>query len=106
MLTFIQNFWVILTKAPAIISIIRAIIDVVGSDQVQKILEVIRDALIKEAPPTKIPDIPETENQRQRIVDRLKRKLGLSWSGLNESELDAFLTFRDIKNTMASHENA
>ena len=42
-MTFLFNLWQILTRAPQIIGIIKAIIDVVGSTQVQQILEAIRD---------------------------------------------------------------
>jgi hypothetical protein len=104
MLTFIQNLWVILMKAPAIISIVRAIMDVIGSGQVQKILESIRDAITSETTEGES-DIPVTEGQRRRFIDKLKYRLGLAWAGFDEDDLNEFLTYRDIRNSMDNHEN-
>jgi hypothetical protein len=67
-MTFLSNLWQIVTKAPQIIGIIKAIIDIVGSAQVQKLLESIRDAL-------KTEDSPTSELERERLVKRLLRRL-------------------------------
>jgi len=72
-MTFFLNLWQILTKAPQIIGIIKAILDVVGSAQVQKILEAIRDAMNMEVP-TGGPCGSEPE--RERLVRRILRRMG------------------------------
>jgi hypothetical protein len=81
----ITNLLQILFKAPQIIGIVKAILDIVGSEQVQKILESIRDALKTELPNPTLP--PETEPERKRLVRRTFRRLALNNSG-NESQQD------------------
>ena len=69
-MTFLTNLWLILTKAPQIIGIIKTIIDIVGSTQVQKLLEAIRDAMkieIADKP-------PQTEPERERLVRRFLQR--------------------------------
>jgi len=72
-MTFLVNLWLVLKAAPQIIGIVKAIIDLVGSAQVQKILEAIRDALKQEIPTRD--SIPTSEPERARIVTRLFRRL-------------------------------
>ena len=72
-MTFLLNLWQILTKAPQIIGIIKAIIDVVGSAQVQKILEAIREAMNTEAP---MVGQCQSEPERERLVRRILRRIG------------------------------
>jgi len=69
---FLFNLWQILTKAPQIIGIIKAIIDVIGLTQVQKILEAIREALKLEVPTQDA--IPKTEAERTRLGERIRRR--------------------------------
>ena len=70
-MTFLSNLFQILLKAPQIIGIIKAILDIVGSEQVQNILESIREALKKEVPDA----LPQSEPERKRLVRRLFRRL-------------------------------
>jgi hypothetical protein len=72
-MTFLTNLWQIITKAPQIIGIVKAIIDIVGSTQVQKLLEAIRDAMTSEIADPNKP--PQTEPERERLVKRLIRAL-------------------------------
>jgi hypothetical protein len=97
-IALLKNLLAIGRKLPAIIAILKSIIDVIGSDQVQKILEAIRGALIKESP-EKIPEIPQTENQRIRIVKRLQQRLGLAWLGMSEAEYVAYCNIKNIDRT-------
>jgi len=64
----------ILFKAPQIIGIIKTIIDIVGSAQVQSLLEAIRDALKKEVVDQGTP--PKTETERVRLFRRVVRRWG------------------------------
>jgi hypothetical protein len=82
----ITNLLQILFKAPQIINIVKAILDIVGSEQVQKILESIRDALKTEVPNPTLP--PETEPQRKRLVRRVFRRLAVNTYEHNESQQD------------------
>ena len=72
-MTFLLNLWQIVTKAPQIIGIIKAIIDVIGSKQVQTILEAIREAINTEVP---MVTPCETESAQERLVRRIVRQLG------------------------------
>jgi len=72
-MTLLINIWQILTKAPQIIGIIKAIIDVIGSKQVQKVLEAIRDAMNIESP---MVGSCQTEPERERLARRILRRLG------------------------------
>ena len=73
LMTFLFNLWKILTQAPQIIGIVKAIIDIVGSVQVRHLLESIRDALKTEVPSTDA--LPPNEPERERLVRRILRRL-------------------------------
>lgn len=71
-MTFLTNLWHILTKAPQIIGMIKSIIDLVGSEHVQKILETIQEALQTES---SLPDMrTASKPERERIVRKLLRQ--------------------------------
>ena len=79
-MTFLSNLWQILIKAPQIIGIIKAIIDIVGSAQVQKILETLRDALKTEI--SQSASLPTSEPERERLVKRFLRR----WEGTGDRD--------------------
>jgi len=81
-MTVLLNLWKIWRSAPQIIVVITAIMDIIGSAQVQNLLESIRDALKKEVPNPAKP--PATEPERERIVKRLLRRLTLNSSDMPE----------------------
>jgi hypothetical protein len=85
----ITNLLQILFKAPQIIGIIKAILDIVGSEQVQKILEALRTALIQEVPNPAIP--PKTEPERERLIQRFFRRLTLNHLGMSEQAYNEIL---------------
>jgi hypothetical protein len=87
-MTLLLNLFQILRAAPQIIGIIKAIIDVVGSAQVQKILESLWDALKKETPPDAI---PTSEPERERIVQRVWKRLAFKNLGMSEQEYAHFI---------------
>ena len=93
----LKNLWKIVTN-PQIIGIVMAIVDIVGSAQVQKILESIRDALKTELPHPIPP--PTTEPERERLVKRLFRRLAFNNLGISEQEYAA-LTDRQHKENIA-----
>ena len=92
-MTLLSNLWQILVKAPQVIGILRAILDLVGSSQVQKILETIRDVLKSEVPNLSLP--PATEAERERLVKRLFRRLALKSLGMSEQEYAVFVEQQD-----------
>jgi hypothetical protein len=82
----IVSFFVMVGKiAPAIIALVKEIAAVFGSDETKKLIESIKET-VKQESPRNIPDIPQTEGQRRRILDRVRQRLGLSWLGLSEQE--------------------
>ena len=89
------NLWQVLVKAPQVIGIIKAIIDLIGSSQVQKILEAIRDALGSEVTNPTLP--PATEPERERMVKRLFRRLAFKSLGMSEQEYTAFVDYQQNK---------
>ena len=92
----ITNLWHILWKAPQIIGIIRAILDIVGSAQVQKILETIRDAVKEEVPYP--PKSPPTEEERKGLVRRMFRRLAFKSLNMSEQEYTAFCNLKQKEN--------
>jgi len=91
------NIWIIVWKAPQIIGIIKAIIDIAGSETVTKILESIRDILkLEPLPPN--PD-KETEPSKLRLLERLKHRIGLSMLNMGESDYMVFQDFQTMKNS-------
>lgn len=91
MITFLSNLWIILAKAPALIGIIKALIDIVGSAQVQSFLTAVRDALKQEVPDKNT--VPETEPERERLFQRIRRRMALA--DLNISEMEYVVMSRD-----------
>jgi hypothetical protein len=75
MLTFISNLISVLWKVPSVIGIIKAILDVAGSDAVKQIIEAVRDVIakIKQEQPEILQ--PATETGRRRLIDRIKERL-------------------------------
>ena len=87
MFTFITNLWAIATKAPQIIGIIAAIMNVLGSTQVQKILEAVREAMQAESQTTT--PIQSDEPARERFVTRVLRRLALRNLDITEGQYAA-----------------
>ena len=85
MFTFITNLWAIATKAPQIIGIIAAIMNVLGSTQVQKILTAIRDAMHDEGAMPNTADEPT----RERLVTRIFRRLAFKTLGTSQEQYAA-----------------
>jgi hypothetical protein len=71
--------------APAIMGLVKEIVKVLGSEEAIKLLDSVKEAVHTESP-NDIPDIPQTEKQRRRILDRTRQRLGLSWLGINRRE--------------------
>ena len=90
----ILNLWKIWRSAPQIIAIITAIIDIIGSVQVQNLLEAIRDALKKEVPA--LP--PATEPERQRVVQRLLRRLVAKDLNMSDTDFANFCNIQQQRN--------
>lgn len=93
MLVFLKNLWAICRRLPAIIAIIRTIIDVVGSETVQAFLEAIRDAVIKEKGTV---EPPKTDTERRRLWDRILRRRALVTLGMTEATYDAYCKANNI----------
>jgi hypothetical protein len=74
MITFISNLYSVLTKAPAVIGLIKAIIDIVGSTEMTSIINSIKDALQKESPAGDTVKVTESDKIRlgQRIRNRIR----------------------------------
>ena len=92
-MTFISNLFSILWNIPSAIGIIKAIMDIVGSDTVQKILELIRRAVQAE-PNT----MPTSEAGRQRLFQRRNNRIALQLLGLPEERLGDLEEFCDACN--------
>ena len=86
MFPFISNLFSIIRQVPAIISIVKAIIDIVGSDATKNILEAVRDAVTKTAPDGKIDTLPQPE--RKRLIKRLLPRVGQRLLGITDSQLE------------------
>jgi len=87
-MTQLLKIWTVLKHVPQIIAIITAIINVVGSEQFKNMLEVLREALKKEAPPDAL---PTTEPERKKLVQRLWQRLACNTFGYTEQEYAAFV---------------
>ncbi len=94
MFTFIANLLSLGGKLPAMIAIIRAIADIVGSTQVQAILQSIRDILNNET--ENLPEPPTTEAARIRLMDRVRQKWALRQLGMTQEQYVAFCDVRGV----------
>lgn len=91
----ILNLFLIMWKAPKLIGSIKSIMDIVGCDVVQRLLEAIKEALGGETIPPPNPD-GETEPAKRRRLQRIKTSLGLKMLNLNEAEYSAFQSMKNI----------
>ena len=90
-MTFISNLFSILWRVPAAIGIIKAIMDIVGSDAVKQILEAIRGAVQSDPNPT-----PTTEFERRGLFQRIRDRVALRLLGVSGSQhSDAVLACPD-----------
>jgi hypothetical protein len=102
-IVLLKNLWSIGLNLPRLIGLIAPIIRIIGSDEFRKILESIYDAILKalnqlrrESP--EVPEVPATETQRLRIVDRLRQRLALSWLHMTEGEYNAYCNIKRENN--------
>ena len=79
----LSNLLAILWKAPQIIGIIRAITDVIGLTQMQRVLEAIRGAMHDEGTS---PNGSTDEPERERLVTRIFRRLAFRTLGVSEEQ--------------------
>jgi hypothetical protein len=88
LLTFLKNLFSILYKVPAAITILKAIMDILGSETVKAVLEAIHDAVTKsKTTDTPIDTLPTQE--RQRFIERLRLRVGQRLLGLSDSQYAA-----------------
>lgn len=98
MVTFIlmfKNVWTIVSNFPRILALLAPIIRIIGSEEFRKMLETIYSACVgawnqirQEVPET--PAIPKTDEQRTGIVKRIRKRLGLSFLKMKETEYDNY----------------
>jgi hypothetical protein len=93
MMQFLTNLFSIIVKAPSIIAVIKAIMDVIGSEQIQKILESIRDILKDKTVSVPPQDAPEPVKATLR--QRIREKLGLALLGM---PYEYFAAYQQIYN--------
>jgi hypothetical protein len=74
----------ILGKAPPIIAVVTAMIDLLGSAQVQALLEAIREAIKKEVATQGT--LPKTEEERVGFFKRIFQRWALGHLGISERE--------------------
>jgi hypothetical protein len=88
-MTFLYNLFIVITKVPALIGIIKAILDILGSETVRAVLQAIQDAVqkFKPADGTPVDDLPPQE--RKRFIDRIRLRVGQRLMGLNDEQFAA-----------------
>jgi hypothetical protein len=102
--TLVKNCWTIGFSLPRLIALIAPIIRVIGSEEFKKMLESFQDAVMKavdqlrQESPDVIPEVPKTMGQRIRIVDRIRRRLALSWLHMTEGEYNAYCNIKHERN--------
>lgn len=91
LLTYLRNLG---SAIAAIISIVRAIIALIGTEQAKNLFRLICDALTKEA--DRLPEPPKEEASRARLLDRVWQKISLDRLGISEEQYVAFCNMRGI----------
>ncbi|MCL2710449.1 MAG: hypothetical protein FWE95_06185 [Planctomycetaceae bacterium] len=89
MFAFLYNLFVVAAKVPTAITIIKKILDLVGSDAVKEILRLVSDTI--QTDPVKVPAQTDPPAERKRLLDRLKLRLGQRFLGLNDFQLSQTL---------------
>jgi hypothetical protein len=102
---FIKNLWILGAKLPGCLEFVVPIVQIIGSEEFRKMAKSIYDSVIDALSQLRkeSPEIPKetktlTEPQRVRIVDRLKRRVGLAWIGISEDEFVAFENYKNNHN--------
>ena len=90
-MTFITNLtslFSILYKVPAAITILKTIMDILGSETAHAVLEAILDVVQKfKTTDTLVDKLPPQE--RKRFIERIQLRLGQRLMGLNDSQFAA-----------------
>jgi hypothetical protein len=95
MLAFLSNLWAIGKRVPTVLAVIRVITDIIGSAQVQALLESIKDAVVREK---EVVGPPKTEKKKVRLWDRIRRRQALDTLGMTEASYDAYCKANNISN--------
>jgi hypothetical protein len=86
MITLFKNLIIIVTKIPAIITIVKTILDVLGSDNTIKFFEQIKKAFDFEAEEV---EVKGDEISTEKFINNVKKRLGLAY--LNVSSGESFI---------------
>ena len=74
MLTFLYNLCSVLKNVPAAITIIKAIMDIVGSESVKTVLKAVQDA-VQQLKPTDTPIESLPPQERKRFRERVQQRI-------------------------------
>jgi hypothetical protein len=99
-ITLLKNLWAIGVGFPPFVAYIAPIIQIIGSEEFRKLMKSIYDAAVNAVDQIRkeSPEIPQTitNRQRLRIIDRMRRRVGLAMIGMSEAE---YVAYCNIKNT-------
>jgi len=99
MLTFITNLFSVLKNVPAAITILKAIMDIIGSETVKAILDVILKA-VQQSKTTDTPVDQLPPQERKRFIERISQRVAQKLLGWNDSQMSvAMNAFADPENT-------
>jgi spore maturation protein SpmB len=92
MLKIIPNLFSILFKIPSAIGLLKAILDIVGSEAVQQILGLIHETVqrIKIDHPSITPNISIlTTPEQERLLKRIRNRIAQKMLGVSDTEFTA-----------------
>ena len=98
MLAFLYNLFIVTTKVPAAIGILKTIIDLCGAKSLIEVLQILGDAV--QFVRIENPDTPETPAGQKRLLQRLKERIAGRLLGLTDIELSA------VKNAFSENQTA
>jgi hypothetical protein len=96
MLTFLYNLFIILRKVPTAIGIVKAILDIVGSETVTQLFAIVHEAVQRVKIENPAPQGLTTAPERQRFLQRLRGRIAQRMLGVSDTE------FATIQNVFAN----
>ena len=85
-MTFLSNLFSILRNFPAAISLIKALMDIIGSDAVKELFRIITDVAKSVKLEKPLPD-DATPSEKTRFFQRLREKAGQRFLGLTDQQV-------------------
>ena len=96
--------WQLGWKVPKVFAVIRAIVAILGTEQFQNLIESIGG--IAKTETEKLPQPPDTEPIRRRLLYRIRQQFALNQLGMTEPQYTAFCDKNGVAGPIIDEQSA